>query len=108
MENRGGKIKTSEFIVDGESMVINRVTGESKSFISGIKAAVFIGIYQRAVAKYISKQNFYLGRGFFVYISFSNLDDIYASEAYKKLLWVMMVYLIFFFNYFYFIVILVQ
>lgn len=49
-----------------------------------MEAAVFIGINQSTLAKYISKQDFYLGRGFFVYKSFSNLEGIYASEAYKK------------------------
>ena len=50
-----------------------------------MEAAVFIGINQSTLAKYISKQDFsYAGRGFFVYKSFSNLEGIYASEAYKK------------------------
>jgi hypothetical protein len=79
------RIRQVNSLLKGEStIVINRVTGESTSFISGREAAVFIGINQSALAKYISKQDFYLGRGFFVYKSFSNLDGIYASEAYKK------------------------
>lgn len=58
-------------LLKGEStIVINCVTGESKSFILGREAAVFIGINKSALAKYIGKQNFYLGRGFFVYKSF--------------------------------------
>jgi hypothetical protein len=79
------RIRQVSSLLKGEStIVINRVTGESTSFISGREAAVFIGINQSALAKYISKQDFYLGRGFFVYKSFSNLEGIYASEAYKK------------------------
>lgn len=81
---QGERLRQVNSLLKGEStIVINRVTGESKSFISGREAAVFIGINQSTLAKYTSKQNFYLGRGFLVYKSFSDLGGICASEAYK-------------------------
>lgn len=64
------KIKQIKSLLKGVStIVINITTGECKSFVSGREAAKFIGVNQSLIAKYINKQNFYLGRGFFVYKS---------------------------------------
>nr|ATI20437.1 GIY-YIG endonuclease [Juglanconis juglandina] len=69
----------------GEStIVINIVTEEEQNFISGREAAKFIGVQQSTISKYIRKDNFYLGRGFLVYKSFTALDEITKSEAYKE------------------------
>lgn len=71
-------------LLKGEStIVINLTASEMKDFISGIKAAKFIGINQSELAKILIKYKFYLGRDFFVYKSYTNLDSIYNSEAYK-------------------------
>lgn len=43
----------------------------------------FIGINQSGLAKNLRKYQFYLGRDFFVYKSYADLDNIYNSEAYK-------------------------
>jgi IS30 family transposase len=54
-------------------------------FIKNIReAAKFIGVQQSTISKYIRKNNFYLGRGLLVYISFTALDEITKSEAYKE------------------------
>lgn len=66
------------------TIVVNMVTKEEQSFISGLDAANFIGITRGAISKYMIKQNFYLGRGFLVYKSSTALDDIINSEAYKE------------------------
>ncbi len=65
------------------TIVIDLTTNEVKSFNSGREAAMFIGIHQSGLAKYIKKQEFYLGQGFFVYKSSYDLDSIYKSETYK-------------------------
>ena len=68
--------------------------GHSSSFISIRKAAEFIGVRRSYLpkdgwgrysylAKSIINNKFYLGRGFLVYKSFTSLEDIYSSEAYK-------------------------
>jgi len=59
---------------------------EIKNFVSGREAAKFIGMHQSGLAKYISKQNFYLGRGFLVYKSDHSYEEIIKSEAYQKAL----------------------
>lgn len=46
------------------TILVNTNTGESNAFVSGREAAKFIGINQSALTKYIRKQKFYLGRGF--------------------------------------------
>jgi len=61
-------------------------SGEIKNFVSGREAAKFIGMNQSGLAKYISKQNFYLGRGFLVYKSDHSYEEIIKSEAYQKTL----------------------
>lgn len=66
------------------TIVVNTVTKEDQSFISGRDAAKFIGLNQSTIAKYISKNHFYLGGGFLVYKSSIALDDIFSSVAYKE------------------------
>lgn len=79
------KLKHINSLLNGVStIVVNNLTNESKSFVSGREAAKFIGINQSALAKYISKQNFYLGRGFLVYKSSTDLKVLLESEAYLK------------------------
>lgn len=65
------------------TIVLNNNNGQSSSFISTRKAAEFIGVHHSYLAKSIKNNKFYLGRGFLVYKSFTCLDDIYSSEAYK-------------------------
>lgn len=93
------------------TIVVNTVTKEDQSFISGLffffnlritdftasrkivdsvikkkklDAAKFIGLNQSTIAKYISKNHFYLGGGFLVYKSSIALDEIFSSVAYKE------------------------
>lgn len=62
--------------------VKNSETGETKSFVSIRQASEFIQIQFSYLAKQLNKNKFYLGRGFFVYSSSENLEDIFKSEAY--------------------------
>lgn len=79
------KLKRVSLRLHGEAtIVINNITGENISFLNLRKVADFIGIHRSYLSKSIKEQKFYLGRGYLVYKSFTSLDDITNSEAYKE------------------------
>lgn len=79
------RLKIATTILKGEStLVMNNITGEIKSFVSSRKAAEFIGIHQSYLAKSFVKNKFYLGRGFLVYKSSTDFEEIINCEAYKE------------------------
>lgn len=81
------KLKHINSLLKGvQTIVIDIETNEIESFISGREAAKFIGINQSGLAKYLSKQNFYLGRGYLVHKSDITFDEVIKSEAYQKAL----------------------
>jgi hypothetical protein len=57
--------------------------GEIKIFISIRKVAEYINIHPSYIAKSISLNKFYLGRGFLVYMSYTTHEEILNSESYK-------------------------
>lgn len=88
------RIRTEEEILKQVNSLLKGVytivkdmdSNEITNFVSGREAAKFIGMHQSGLAKYINKQNFYLGRGFLVYKSDHSYEEIIKSEAYQKAL----------------------
>lgn len=74
--------------LNGEyTIVINSISGENLVFVSVRKAAYFYwvaGPHQSYIAKSLIIKNFYLGRGFLVYKSYTSLEKIIKSEPYKE------------------------
>jgi len=78
-------LKQVTSLLKGETIiVVNNIPGENETFVSLRKAAEYLGINQSYLAKSIKEQKFYFGKGFLVYKSLTNLEEIIESEAYKE------------------------
>ena len=77
------RLKIAETLSKGVRILVrNNEDGEVQSFVSIRQAAKFIGVQPSHVAKQLREDNFYLGRGYFVYSSKTILKDILKSESY--------------------------
>ena len=77
------RLKIAETLSKGVRILVrNNEDGEVQSFVSIRQAAKFIGVQPSHVAKQLREDNFYLGRGYFVYSSKTILEDILKSESY--------------------------